>query len=194
VSTDNHLLPSIWPAPKGRIYDGVEYKFRPVKTSRNTAMDGMLSITRDQWTLTSLQVKEFWKDFRGFQKVFPDLLTNLEYDKAICRAVLDYNIREPENHFTPASFPRNWYTLLLEMSWIQVLKVIINFHAANYFTGSSGGTNVITHERVDKLEAILQRYIQTTEPIINRKKTWKNEDSAYGGTSNHLGRGYYYGG
>jgi hypothetical protein len=149
-----------------------------------------LKIPRDKWVIRSKDVKEYWKDFPEFQLVFPDLFSNLEYDKAICRAVVEFNEQPPETGFSPVNF--SWPNLLLKLSYSEVLRVIIHFHAANYFTSESGGTSVITHERVDKLQQIRDKLKQLEiDPHVNRIKTIINDNNAYGGARNHLGYNYY---
>lgn len=146
----------------------------------STEYDTFLSIPRDSWVIRADHLRHLWKDYPGFNEIFPDLLSNLDYDKCIVRAVVDFNDNLPETRFTPATFPQK--SLLLKKAFAEVLSLVILYHAQNYFTGASAGVQIPVHERFQALQPMLQMVQQQAKELEVRLKRKINILNAFGFT------------
>ena len=151
--------------------------------------DDMLRIPRNVWTVTSSELRDMWKDYPEFQEIFPDLLSNLDYDKAIVRAVEDFNDQPPETDLAPHSFPHKG--LLRKKAFCEVLRTVILYHANNYFTGQSGGIQIPVHERFQALQPMLAALLAEVKELEMRIKRKINTLNGFGTTNHYQALGYY---
>lgn len=164
----------------------------PRKTFKNR-LDAYMSIPRDKWVVTEEQLRYINKDFvsaltnKHFLRIYPDLLTPYEWDLAICRGALRFNnYKFPKTPFSPANFPDE--TLLQNLSLIEVLTVLINYHAQNIFRGASGGVEIDPHK--DQLEALRVILNRLDTLVLDDMLTMKNVMSTNSGYSSTSREGY----
>jgi hypothetical protein len=107
------------------------------------------------------------------------------------KALMNFNYSLPQTDYLPSGFPDPY--LWIKLSFVEVLDAMIMYHAANYFSGSSGGVNVPVHERVQILQG--ERNIRKQEAAERQRqlKTFLNMESAYGSIIPPCGYGNIYG-
>jgi hypothetical protein len=133
-----------------------------------------------------------WLDFPELQELFENIIEERDefgYDKCIIRAILWFNGLPQKTYFHPAWFPDEG--LLLEASFVEVLKVAERYHAANYTTATSGGTSSPVNERYSWLGQIRR---EAQAEVTERSRQWKahfNNEAAYSGFDDAGVRGEY---
>ncbi len=155
------------------------------RLKRNKIIDYWLSIPRLCWVIDVDDVRDLWKDYPGFQEIFANLLNDDDYDRAIIRAILDFNEQPPSCMFNPASWPLIYTPLLLKKSLLEVLRVIEKLHASNYFSGVSGGVNAPVHERWQAMAPIVQQLAAEVRERQQQIKTEMNYMDAFGGLDDY---------
>lgn len=152
-------------------------------------IERFLSIPREKWVVDSEDLRNLSKDFADLQEFFGDLLSDEDYERCICWAVLDFNGALPQTMFSPANFPDAF--LLLKKALVESLNILEIYHAKNYFTGASGGVQVPIHERFQALQPIRERLTLENKERQAALKSQINAVQAFGGTDQYIGLGLY---
>lgn len=148
-----------------------------------STVEKILRVPRADWIVKADDIRDLWKDYPEFQEIFPDLISNLDYDKAIARAIVDFNAIPPMTIFSPSFFPDEW--LLLNKSFIEVLETILYYHANNHFSGTSAGVQIPVHEQFQALIPLKDRLQMKVEKREERLKRNINIQNGFGGTSHY---------
>ena len=156
------------------------------------AIRKILDIPRQHWLISSEDLRDMWLDFPEIQELFENLIEQIDpegYDKCIARFVLWFNGKLPRTAFHPAWFPDEG--LLLNGSFVEVLKVAERYHAANFSSASGGGTSTPMNERYGPLGTFRRELEAQVEQRMQEIKTDINNESFYGGISDIGVRGEY---
>ncbi len=151
-----------------------------------------LAVPREHWIISSEDLRDMWLDFPETQELFEDLLEEndpLAYDKCIARALIWMNGKQPKTYFNAANFPDEG--LLIDRSFVEVLKVAERYHAANFSTGSAGGTSTPINERYVSLGGLRRELEANCEARLRELKIFINNEGFYGTIDDYGARGEY---